>query len=206
MGGSVFGMTMALANLVAVMGVTARSIAPRRRCTCESNGFLTVIVFDISYKICFHSSRFAHSHNSIRDELFGANNDLRNRYGQWKARLAEAIRPIRSDFRSSNASRPTGLTARRLLCRRRKIGQVSMVASRKVPNSGFGAPLEMVLQHSRIRCTIRNLYFDIVLVPRGVWHARGCPLCGEYASCRKPQQYPTVFRAQVRRAEILRFG
>ncbi|OGG76899.1 hypothetical protein A3B35_00935 [Candidatus Kaiserbacteria bacterium RIFCSPLOWO2_01_FULL_54_24] len=42
-GGSVFGMTMALANLSAVMGTTARNIAPRLKCTCESNGFLRII-------------------------------------------------------------------------------------------------------------------------------------------------------------------
>src|SRR3989344_3682368 len=40
MGGSVFGITTAPANFSAVRGTTARSIAPCRRCTCASKGFL----------------------------------------------------------------------------------------------------------------------------------------------------------------------
>src|SRR3989344_5939891 len=44
MGGSVLGITIAPAKVRVVCGTTARNIAPRRKCTCASKGFLRVIV------------------------------------------------------------------------------------------------------------------------------------------------------------------
>src|SRR3989344_7490985 len=43
-GGSVFGIAIARLQCAAVMGATARNMAPCRRCTCASKGFLRVMV------------------------------------------------------------------------------------------------------------------------------------------------------------------